>query len=91
MRQPGVSRVVVGASSPKEIEENVFSATFLLPDAIWDEVDERMRRAARRSGNMTPPPVTLFAPRLQRKFRRFGICRWWHAIGYRYDRDVLVH
>ena len=46
VRQPGVSSVVVGASSPKEIEGNVFSATFPLPDAIWDEADERMRRAA---------------------------------------------
>jgi aryl-alcohol dehydrogenase-like predicted oxidoreductase len=46
MRQPGVSSVVVGASSPKEIEENVFSSTFPLPEGIWDEVDERMRRAA---------------------------------------------
>jgi aryl-alcohol dehydrogenase-like predicted oxidoreductase len=46
MRQPGVSSVVVGASSPKEIEENVFSATFPLPPDIWHEVDARMSRTA---------------------------------------------
>jgi D-threo-aldose 1-dehydrogenase len=45
MRQPGVSSVVVGASSPREIEENVHAATFPLPDEIWAEVDERMARS----------------------------------------------
>jgi D-threo-aldose 1-dehydrogenase len=44
MRQPGISTVVIGASSPKEIEENVFAATFPLPEGIWNEVDERMSR-----------------------------------------------
>lgn len=46
MRQPGVSSVVVGASSPREIEENVRAATFPLPEEIWAEVDERMARNA---------------------------------------------
>lgn len=45
MRHPGVSSVVVGASSPREVEENVSAATFTLPDSIWADVDERMRRA----------------------------------------------
>ena len=44
MRQPGVSTVVVGASAPREIEENVAAATAPLPAGIWDEVEERMRR-----------------------------------------------
>jgi aryl-alcohol dehydrogenase-like predicted oxidoreductase len=45
MRHPGVSSVVVGASLPREIEENVSAATFPLPEAIWADVEERMRRA----------------------------------------------
>jgi aryl-alcohol dehydrogenase-like predicted oxidoreductase len=45
MRHPGVSSVVVGASSPREVEENVSAATFTLPESIWADVDERMRRA----------------------------------------------
>ena len=44
MRHPGVSSVVVGASSPREVEQNVSAATFPLPESIWDDVDERMRR-----------------------------------------------
>jgi aryl-alcohol dehydrogenase-like predicted oxidoreductase len=44
MRQPGVSTVVIGASAPHEIEENVRSATTPLPDAIWAEVEERIQR-----------------------------------------------
>lgn len=47
MRQPGVSTVVIGASAPHEIEENVRSATTPLPEAIWAEVEERMQRTAR--------------------------------------------
>lgn len=47
MRQPGVSSVVVGASSPREIEENVRAATYPLPEEIWAEVDERMARKPR--------------------------------------------
>lgn len=46
MRPPGVGTVVVGASSPREIEENVAAATFPVPDEVWREVEERMRRAA---------------------------------------------
>jgi aryl-alcohol dehydrogenase-like predicted oxidoreductase len=42
MRYPGVSSVVVGASAPREIEENVRAATFPLPEDIWAEVDQRM-------------------------------------------------
>jgi len=38
--------VVVGASYPREIEENVAAATFPVPDEIWAEVEERMRRRA---------------------------------------------
>lgn len=45
MRQPGVSTVVVGASSPQEIEENVSAATHPLPESIWAEVEQRMQRA----------------------------------------------
>ncbi|MGF6605646.1 aryl-alcohol dehydrogenase-like predicted oxidoreductase [Paraburkholderia sp. WSM4175] len=44
IRHMGVSSVLVGASSPREIEENVSAATFPLPEDIWAEVDERMRR-----------------------------------------------
>lgn len=44
MRHPGVSTVVVGASSPREIEENVAAATHALPSGVWDEVEQRMRR-----------------------------------------------
>lgn len=46
MRHPGVGTVVVGASYPREIEENVTAATFPVPDEIWAEVEERMRRRA---------------------------------------------
>jgi aryl-alcohol dehydrogenase-like predicted oxidoreductase len=45
MRQPGVSSVVVGASSPQEVEENISAATFALPHSIWADVEQRMRRA----------------------------------------------
>ena len=45
MRHPQVGTVVVGASNPREIEENVAAATFAVPDEIWAELDERMRRA----------------------------------------------
>lgn len=44
MRHPGVSTVVVGASSPREIEENVAAATHPLPSGVWDDVEQRMRR-----------------------------------------------
>lgn len=44
MRHPGVGTVVVGASAPREIEENVAAATFPVPEEIWAEVAERMRR-----------------------------------------------
>lgn len=43
LRQPGVSTVVTGASTPREIEENVVAATTPLPEAIWAEVEARMR------------------------------------------------
>lgn len=46
MRHPGVGTVVVGASNPREIEENVAAATFPVPDEIWAEVEERMRHRA---------------------------------------------
>lgn len=45
MRYPGVGSVVIGASSPREIEENVSAAIYPLPEDIWAEVEERMRRA----------------------------------------------
>jgi aryl-alcohol dehydrogenase-like predicted oxidoreductase len=45
MRHPGVSSVVVGASSPREVEENVSAAEFPLPESVWADVEERMRRA----------------------------------------------
>jgi len=44
MRQAGVSTVVIGASAPHEIEENVAAAMTPLPEAVWAEVEERMRR-----------------------------------------------
>jgi aryl-alcohol dehydrogenase-like predicted oxidoreductase len=47
MRQPGVSTVVVGASAAHEIEDNVICATTPLPEGIWAEVEERMRRTLR--------------------------------------------
>lgn len=45
MRHPGVSTVVVGASSPREVEENVSAAAFPLPESVWADVEDRMRRA----------------------------------------------
>lgn len=45
LRQPGVSSVVVGASSPREIEENVAAALHPLPDEVWAEVEDRMAQA----------------------------------------------
>ncbi len=44
MRHPGVSSVVVGASTPQEVEESVAAATLPIPDAIWAEVEERIRQ-----------------------------------------------
>ncbi len=44
MRHPGVSSVVVGASSPREIEENVAAATHPLPSGIWSDIEQRMGR-----------------------------------------------
>ena len=46
MRNPGVSSATVGASSVREVEENVAAATFPLPDGIWAEVEERIRHRA---------------------------------------------
>lgn len=45
LREPGVSSVVVGASSAAEMSENVAAVHHSLPDGIWDEVEERMQRA----------------------------------------------
>lgn len=45
LRQPGVTSVVVGSSSPREIEQNVEAATFQLPDEIWHEVDAQLERS----------------------------------------------
>ena len=45
LREPGVSSVVVGASSAAEIVENVAAVHHCLPDGIWDEVEERMQRS----------------------------------------------
>jgi aryl-alcohol dehydrogenase-like predicted oxidoreductase len=42
MRNPHVASVVVGASSPGEIEASVAAATTPLPEEIWREVDERI-------------------------------------------------
>ena len=44
MRHPGISSVVVGASSAREIEENVAAATFPIPEEVWTEVEERVSR-----------------------------------------------
>lgn len=44
MRHPGVSSVVVGARSAREVEENVAAATLRIPEDVWAEVDERIRR-----------------------------------------------
>ena len=46
MRHPGVSSVSVGARSVREVEENIAAATFPIPDEIWAEVEERVRRRA---------------------------------------------
>jgi aryl-alcohol dehydrogenase-like predicted oxidoreductase len=42
LRNAGVSSVVVGASSTREIEESVAAATTPLDDSIWAEVEERI-------------------------------------------------
>jgi len=44
MRHPGVSSVVVGASTPQEVEESVAAATLPIPDAMWADIEERIRR-----------------------------------------------
>ncbi len=44
MRHPGVSSVVVGARSAREVEENVAAATRPIPEELWAEVDERISR-----------------------------------------------
>lgn len=46
MRNPGVSSVVVGASSPREIEDSVTAANTPLDDGIWAEVEERIAAMA---------------------------------------------
>lgn len=43
-RHPGVASVVVGASSPREIEQCIAAATFPVPESIWDEVEDRISR-----------------------------------------------
>lgn len=42
LRHPGVTSVVVGASSPAEVEQDVAAVTADLPDELWDEVEERL-------------------------------------------------
>lgn len=44
MRHPAVSSVLIGARSVREVDENVAAATFPVPDAIWAEVEERVRK-----------------------------------------------
>jgi aryl-alcohol dehydrogenase-like predicted oxidoreductase len=44
MRHPGVSSVLIGARSVDEVEKNVAAATFPIPDEIWAEVEERIRK-----------------------------------------------
>ncbi len=44
MRHSGVSSVLVGASTPQEVEESVAAATLPIPDAIWADVEERIRQ-----------------------------------------------
>ena len=39
LRNPNVSCVLVGAKTPKEIEENLAAISMPLPEAIWPEVD----------------------------------------------------
>lgn len=43
LRQPHVSSVVVGASSPAEVEASVAAIGHSLPDGIWNDVDDRLR------------------------------------------------
>jgi aryl-alcohol dehydrogenase-like predicted oxidoreductase len=42
MRHPGVSSVVVGASTPREIEASLAAASYPIPPVIWQEVDDRV-------------------------------------------------
>ena len=42
MRHAGVSSVVVGASSPAEMEKSLEAANYPIPSALWREVDERV-------------------------------------------------
>lgn len=44
LRNPNVSCVLVGAKTPKEIEENLAAITTPLPDGIWREVDAMIER-----------------------------------------------
>ncbi len=44
LRHPGVASVVVGASSPREIEECIAAATLPVPESLWDEIEERISR-----------------------------------------------
>jgi aryl-alcohol dehydrogenase-like predicted oxidoreductase len=43
MRHPGVSSVLIGARSSREVEENIAAATFPVPDEIWAEVEGMIR------------------------------------------------
>lgn len=43
LRQAGVASVVVGASTPAEMETSLAAAAHPIPPAIWDEVDERVK------------------------------------------------
>jgi aryl-alcohol dehydrogenase-like predicted oxidoreductase len=45
LRNPDVASVVVGASSPREIEESVEAASRNIPIDVWTEVEERMLRS----------------------------------------------
>jgi aryl-alcohol dehydrogenase-like predicted oxidoreductase len=44
LRNPKVGTILIGPKTPAEVEENVRAATTPLPDGIWAEVEERMRR-----------------------------------------------
>jgi len=44
MRNPDVSSVVVGASSPQEVDESLAAIEAPIPSEVWKEVEERVER-----------------------------------------------
>ncbi|MDQ3703515.1 MAG: aldo/keto reductase [Chloroflexota bacterium] len=54
LRNPHVGCVLIGAKTAPEVQENVTAATYPLDDAIWQEVEARIRSGA----GQAPAPTT---------------------------------